>query len=321
MKFVHTIPFRPHFFIVVAMVAGGKPLWYIQIFTTFSTLVFTVFITSVCSSWASGLSDILADSDTKRPENFREPEWARLLVNYVEPFRKYLSSYILWLSLGSGLTVFVYGAAFGYLLYRHRVRLFYAQGWFGLVAVYSLIWMATSILFYVKTQEVSEQYNGEGKQEVPPPLDSIRNWGRIRTTATIVGIVVFPTLLYLFLTFAAYRLYVKIEIYGNNDPSRINRDFAPGSWVERKGAADGGTWERDEVGGAVIKASDDDDKPASAEGMRQRRTATPQSSVEEEAKLVGPEDEQQAVLVKSMRSDSVTGGWGDWLEDVFDYTF
>jgi hypothetical protein len=324
MKRIHTILFGVRanvFYSLVSMVAGGKPLWYIQIFTTTSTLIFTIFFASVCSSWSGGLSGILADKEAKKPEKFTEGEWKHLLVNYLEPFSKSLSSFLLWANIGTGVLVVAAGAAFGYLLYRHQIRLVYAQAWFGLVAVYSLIWMVTSLLFYVKTEEVAGQYNGERKQEVPPPLDSIRNWGKNRTTSTIVGMVVFPTLLYLFLTFVAYRLYLKLEIYGNDDPERINRDFAPGSWVERKGAAEGGTWEREEVGVIMIKASDDADIQSGDDGMRKRRIGNPQNGTEVEAKLVGPEDVQQGVLVDAVQNDSVTGGWGGWLEDVFDYTF
>lgn len=309
------------YLLVVTMVAGGKPLWYIQLFTTFSTLVFTIFFASVCSSWSGGLSDILKDRDAKRPEKFQEKQWIHLLQNYVEPFSKSLTSFLLWFNLGSGLVVVAAGSAFGYLLYRHKIRLLYAQAWFGLVAIHSLMWMVTSIIFYTKTEQFAGQYDGDDKKEVPSPLDTIRNWGKYKSTSTIMGMVIFPTLLYLFLTFVAYRLYVKIEIYGNDDPERINRDFAPGSWVERKGAAEGGTWEREDVGMALIKASDDVDDPSTVEGMRQRRIATPQNGTEVEAKLVGPDDVQQAVLVDPMRNDSVTGGWGGWLEDVFDYTF
>jgi hypothetical protein len=290
------------------MVAGGKPLWYIEIFTTGATLIFTIFYASVCASWSGGLAEVLSTPERKPPDY---PNWGHMLKD-IKPFQKWLTSYMLWLNLATGLTVTIAGAAFAYLLLRHKIRLLYSQIWFGLVALFTLVWMVSSIMFFVKTEELAGRVDLDFSNKVPTPLPAILAWGKKRTAATVIGMIVFPTLLYLFLTFVAYRHYVKIEIYGNDDPERINRDYAPGSWVERKGAAEGGTWEREEEeSDPLVKESEE------IEGLRQRRSnGTTPAGTPPDGDAV-----QEAVLVDSLRNDSVTKGWGAWLEDVFDYTF
>ena len=43
------------------MVSGGKPLWIVELFTTFCTFFFAIFFLGIVSSWASGISkEVLA---------------------------------------------------------------------------------------------------------------------------------------------------------------------------------------------------------------------------------------------------------------------
>jgi hypothetical protein len=286
------------------MVAGGKPLWYLQLFTTGSALVLTVFFLSICLSWASGLSD------PARPPKYPIEEWDHLLREGIHPFRESLSSFMLWCNLGMGLTICACGAAFGYLLYREKTTLLYAHIWFGIVSAFTLVWMVTSIIFYVKTEELAGNLLSDQRQSFTGSLLSVYNWGKTRSGATAIGLIVFPTCLYLFLSFVAYRLSVKIEIYGNENPERATNSLAPGSWVERKAAADGGTWDREETQ-PLVKAQE-----GSIHGA-----VLVESDTEQAAPVATLEEVQEAVIHEDVKEDNVTAGWGSWLEDVFDYTF
>jgi hypothetical protein len=308
---IHSHASNSLFRFFITMVAGGKPLWYLQIFTTGGALILTVFFLSLCLSWASGLNA------PARPPKYPQEEWDHLLREGVAPFRESLASYMLWFNLGMGLVISVAGAAFGYLLYREKTTLLYSQIWFGVVSAFTLMWMVTSIIFYVKTEELAGNILSDQRQFLIGSLQSVYNWGKTRSSATSIGMVVFPTCLYLFLSYVAYRLSVKIEIYGNDNPERVSRSLAPGSWVERKAAADGGTWDREETqplvkvqGGSVAGAV----LVESGSGLAKDDGETP-------APVATLEEVQQAVLQEDVKEDNVTAGWGSWLEDVFDYTF
>lgn len=296
------------------MAAGGKPLWYIQIFTTVATFILTVFYMSVCLNWSGGLDGM------QRPPKYPVDEWEILIETGIKPFKATLQGPLLWFNLGSGLLTTLGGAAFGYLLFRQRIRLFYSWIWFGLVGSFTIVWMVTSIIFYVDTEEIARQkIHEEHLQMLPTTLGTVYKWGKGKSAATVIGLIVFPTFLYIFLTFVAYRLYVKLEMFGNEDPERLSRDFRPGSWVERKQAADGGTWDREETAPLVTPPAELNTAPDSAnDGLRQRRTPPPVQN----SNAQPLEEVQEGVLVGgTKRTDSMTGGWGAWLEDVFDYSF
>ncbi len=306
------------------MVSGGRPLWYLQLFTTGAAFVLTIFFASVCLSWSSGLAEIA------KPPKYPQDEWDHFIKEGIRPYKDAISSALVWVNLACGLSVVCGGGAFGYLLYRRKVTLLYTKIWFGLVAVFTLVWMISSVVFYVKTEEVAGGVLSDHKQSITSPLSSVYSWGKKRSGATVIGLVVFPTCLYLFLTFVAYRLHVKIEIYGNENPENVNRDFAPGTWVERKAAAEGGTWEREEAVPLVVEGKEGVTKldptgnvtGADPTGAPQVVVAISTGENDEQQVVVQSlEEVQQAVLVEDAKTDNMTGGLGSWLEDVFDYTF
>jgi hypothetical protein len=308
------------------MVAGGKPLWYLQVFTTFSTLVFTIFFTSVCLSWSGGLANV------SRPKKFPEDDWEATVEAFIIPFRTKLSASLLWFNLSVGLLTTIGGAIFGYLLYRRRIKLFYSWIWFGLVCAFTIVWMSTSIILSVEVSDLASRFDDPDYEKyLTGSLSSIYSWGKRRSSATIIGLIVFPTILYLFLSFVAYRLYVKLEIFGNENPENLRRDYAPGDWVERKKAAEGGTWHREEESMPLVVKPDipvpeNNETTAntfSSEGMRQRKSPPIfEGDYGEESNVVSLESVKTNVLTGGPnRADSLTDGWGNWLEDVFDYTF
>jgi hypothetical protein len=295
------------------MVAGGKPLWYLQIATTASTLILTVFFTATCMSWASGLGEPV------KPPKYPKDEWNQLVKERIEPFRASLKSAMLWINLAVGTAVVAGGAAFGYLMYRSKTKLLYSQIWFGLVAAFTLVWMICSIVFYVNTEELAGNLLSDHRQSLTGSLSSVYRWGKKRSGTTVIGLVIFPTGLYLFLTFVAYRLYSKLEIFGNEAPEKVNREYAPGTWVERSAAAEGGSWERDEAA-PLVKAQEGEEgaEPTTAS---QVALIVPGDGEAEEVIVKPLEEVQNAVLIEDAKTDSMTGGIGSWLEDVFDYTF
>ena len=105
------------------MVAGGKPLWYLQLFTTGGAFVLTVFFLSICFSWSSGLNA------PARPPKYPKDEWDHLLREGVDPFRQSLTSFMLWINMGVGILISIGGTAFAYLLYREKTTMFYTQVW------------------------------------------------------------------------------------------------------------------------------------------------------------------------------------------------
>jgi hypothetical protein len=288
------------------MVAGGKPLWYLQIFTTFSTFIFTIFFASTCINWAGGLDGL------SRPGKYPKDEWEMLTQNGIEPFRKKIQGTMLWTNLGMGLLLTLTGSAFAYLLYKQKIKLFYSWIWFGLVSAYTIVWTVTSILFYVETDDLARMIPEDFARSLSSTLATIHSWGKSKGAATIIGLIIFPIFLYLFLSFVAYRLYVKLEVYGNDNPEKRDRDYAPGSWVERKQAADGGTWEREEDETIPFVAPEN-------KSLRNRKMPIVVEGAEPEGHKL--EEVQNGVTGLTVRNDSLGGGWGAWLEDVFDYTF
>lgn len=296
------------------MVAGGRPLWYLQLFTTGSTFVFTVFFLSVCSSWASGLND------PARPPKYPKDEWNHLVKEGIGPYKESLRSALLWINLIVGLAVVGCGAAFAYLMYKSKTKLLYSQVWFGLIAAFTLVWMLSSIVFYVRTEELAGCVLSDHRESLTGPLSSVYDWGKKRSGATVIGLIVFPTALYLFLTFVAYRLYVKLEIFGNENPEKVSREYAPGTWVERTAAAEGGSWEREEAR-SLVKEQEGATDAISGNGTQVAVVITSGIGEVEEVVVQPLNEIQNAVLVEDSKTDSMTGGVGSWLEDVFDYTF
>ena len=275
------------------MAAGGKPLWYLEMFTTFSILFLTIFFVSVVSSWSSGLKKIIADP-AENLGDFPEKDRKQLLKN-LKYFDESISGASLYCNLIVGFSVGAAGIAFAYLLYKEKIREIFGLVWFGLVSGFTLVWMVTTVVFYVALDEVSGPIPERHANLLSPPLSTIHKWGRTNLGSTIQGLVVWPTVAFLFLSFVAYRLHVKLSIFGNTNPDTVGAtETKPGSWFDRKSNAQGGTWERET------------DEVPLVEG----------EVVSDEAPLT------EAVLVEGqLRSDSMTGGWAPWLEDVFDYTF
>ena len=98
------------------MVAGGKPLWYIQIFTTVSAFILTIFFMSVCMNWSSGLDGM------PRPDKYPWDDWDTLKTAGFVPFREKLQGSLLWFNLGSGLLTTLGGSLFAYVLYQQKIK-------------------------------------------------------------------------------------------------------------------------------------------------------------------------------------------------------
>jgi hypothetical protein len=121
-------------------------------------------------------------------------------------------------------------------------------------------------------------------------------------------LIVFPTAAFIFLTFVSYRLYSKLQVFGNLNPDNIVADENhPASWFERKTGAEGGTWQRDPVPSFVPVV---EVIPQDFDGA---------GGPTDEPLL--PSDAQKEAPVETAihQEGDVTGGWGSWLEDVFDY--
>jgi len=284
------------------MVAGGKPLWYLEVFTTVSTLFLTLFFMAVCLSWSTGLGKLINDSESLLSE-FPQDRRKKLLDD-CSAFREFLLGGTFYSNVLLGLIVSILGGVFGYLMLRERVKVLHSQIWLATVSVYTLVWMVTSIVFFVELEELARTLK-KHVEHIPSPLNSIYKWGEENTSSTVIGLVITPTILFLFLSFVAYRLYVKIEIFGNQNPERIATENTPGSWFERQGGAEGGTWERE-------SHKIDDDRPL---------VKAQEDSAEVNREDIDGDITKEGHLTRSLRADSVSNGWGAWLEDVFDYTF
>jgi hypothetical protein len=289
------------------MVSGGKPLWYLEMFTTFSIFVLTIFFSSTLGSWASGLYSILDD-----PEHTKL--YTKVYIDYMKDFARTMRGATFYFNLGMGLLATISGAILGYLIYKEKVKHLYGLVWFGIVSSFTLVWMITSVIFYCdlsgiatltkpsKTIEDKDQFD-------VAPLPTIRRWGHDNSGATVQGLVVFPTAAFLFLSFVAYRLYSKLQVFGNINPDNVVADENhPASWFERKTGAEGGTWQRESAVPAFVPivevipqdydgSNEPNDQPLLADDVKKQPTA--ETTIH--------------------RQGDVTGGWGSWLEDVFDY--
>jgi hypothetical protein len=300
------------------MVAGGRPLWYIQSFTTFSMLFLTLFFMGVCLSWGSGLRQIMEDPGGHLQD--MTPKERQFIVNWSTVLLETVKGANFFVNMGFGLLASAAGVAFSYALYREKVQLIYCKIWFATVCSYTLIWMVTSIVFYVELDEIAGRIH-KYIAHLPPPLTTVHKWGKENSGATAIALIAFPVILFLFLSFVAYRLYVKINIYGNSSTDHIATETHPGSWFERQIGAEGGTWEREPTDPMIgtnsqpplVNAQGDE---VSTFSLFRRRQTTSQMGGEEKPFVAA------ATLVEEEVSrDTVTGGWGSWLEDVFDYTF
>ena len=304
------------------MVAGGRPLWYLELFTTFSTLFLTLFFAGICLSWSSGLAKIVDDPQAQLanyPSNKRHQ-----LAKYCNEFKEILQGGTLISNMVLGLLLVLLGSTFGYLLHRERAKLIYSKIWFAIVSSYTLVWMVTSIVFYTELAELAGRIGDEFGNEVPVPLNTINKWGKDNSTSTVIGLVIWPTLLFLFLSFAAYRLYIKLSVFGNHNPERIATENTPGSWFARQSGAEGGTWERESaLGDPLVKAQAmQDDFPSNGDASDNHdNEGTGFAHTDETKRSITQVHAPGQVEPKPLRSDSVTSGWGTWLEDVFDYTF
>ena len=284
------------------MPAGGKPLWYIQMFTTFSVLFLTFFFIGTLGSWSSKLKGIIEDPVAGLQDlHLQDSGKHTALIRAITDFHGTISGGTFYVNLLVGLCVGCAGIGFAYLLYKEKIKEVYGLIWLGAVGSFTLIWMVTTVVFYVELDETSGRIpkafcGADGRSPcadvLPFPLSVIHKWGQVNSGMTMQGLVVWPTIAMLFLTFVAYRLHAKLAVFGNVNPDTvIATETKPGSWFDRQENAVGGTWERDPDDEALL-GKDSEEPPLT-----------------------------EAVLVDGMRGDSMTGGWAPWLEDVFDYTF
>ena len=291
------------------MVAGGKPLWYIQVFTTFSAFVLTIVFMSVSLSWSKGLRAVVADPNTTLRTTHllhidKVVESAKVLIET-------LTGVGLYFNVGVGFTVVVAGSLFGFLLYKEKVKPIYSLVWFWLVSAFTLVWMVTSIVFFVEVEETAGRALMNFDLAGQRPLTAIQNWGHYNSSSTVIGLIVAPTIVFMFLSFVAYRHNTKLLIFGNANPDNVATENTPGSWFDRKAGAEGGTWEREPVEEEPAYSDN-----AQVSGLVQRRSV----KLDEDGAVIA-----EATMVDEQglhgRHGSMTGGWGSWVEDVFDYTF
>ena len=305
------------------MVAGGKPLWYLELFTTFSTFFLTIFFLWVCLSWSAGISKIVQNPKTEL-EFYPETNRGKLAKNCSD-FLSVLKGGTFYVNLAVGSIVISLGSAMGYLMMREKTNVLYSKIWFGAISSYTLVWMVTSIVFFTEVEELASAI-GKNVEHVKPPLTTIYKWGHENKGSTVVGLVVAPTSIFLFLSFVAYRLYAKIEVFGNQNPERIATENTPGSWFERQGGAEGGTWEREppnfggEARQSLVKAQVMNVDGAT-ESNRPIVQFSPDPQTNNDDAMVDIVQESAPLENKPLRSDSHTAGLGTWLEDIFDYTF
>lgn len=305
------------------MVAGGKPLWYLELFTTFSIFFLTMFFAAVLASWSAGLTRVMEDPK-EYLGNFPDDKIPGLLKN-LDYLKHTITGATFYFNLCVGSVAAIAGAGFGYLLYKEKVKALYGTVWFWTVCAFTIVWMVTSVIFYVDLEEVASRIipkKGE-LDELNAPISTIRKWGKDNSTSTVIGLIVGPTAGFLFLCFVAYRLNSKLEVFGSVNPDLIVSDEThPGSWFERKTGAEGGTWQREGPPQIVEGEPLVEEKRTSGNfSLFQRTEEAVKSRIQEDdalttdasptspdQQLIGTKEEQQA-------------GWGNWLEDVFDYTF
>ena len=305
------------------MVSGGKPLWYLELLTTFSIFFLTVFFAATLASWSSGISEIL-ENPKDHLTTFFAPEKEHDIVKNLAYMKHTITGATFFFNLGMGSVAAVAGTIFGYLLYKEKVKPFYGMVWFVVVCCFTLVWMVTSVIFYVDLEKVAARITPlkDYQDDLTSPLSTMREWGKLNKTSTVLGLIVGPTAGFLFLCFVAYRLNSKLEVFGNLNPDNIVADEThPGSWFERKTGAEGGTWQR-EAPPQIVEGEPLMPEEKVASGLFKKvETATEQSK---NAQMM---DDDVLTTDASPTSDQMVtkeeqqAGWGNWLEDVFDYTF
>ncbi len=291
------------------MVAAGKPLWYLQMATTGAVCLLTLFFISVMASWHSGIDEILEDA-THALEKYPEGKRGNLL-KYLADFTRRISGSTFYFPLVVGFTVGGLGSAFSYSLYKEKAKELFGLVWFGLVCSFTLVWMVTSIIFYVDVTFIGKKFNKEEAYYLEPPLSTLYSWGRENATGTALWLIVVPTLTFIFLSFASYRLYVKLSVFGNANPDIVGEatETKPGSWFDRQTGAEGGTWQREE------------EKIVAPGSLKQTNVVDSKTGIIRPEIVVVELDEKKPVL-GAANVDQVGGAeLGNWLEDVFDYTF
>jgi hypothetical protein len=288
---------------------------YCQFFTTFCVLFFTLFLLGVTLTWNSQLSG-LEESDLKFKDPYITDHVKRNIHSAVMAYHSdSLVGINFYINCGVGGITSLLGVLTGFLLYSDRGQPWIGLTWFVTVSLFSLAWMVTSIIFVTDLKEVAEEF--ETKAPIGAPLLTIFNWGEKRYIATMIGMTVAPTVLFIFCSFVAYRLWGKLQVYQGIDPDTVEkRDVNPGSWFDRP-IVEAGTWQVEEEPEPVVIINeleiDDQEIPlvhtpdgsgGTADGLRNRR-----------ASVVAMQQE-----VGGKQRDSLTGGWGTWLEDIFDYT-
>jgi len=310
------------------MVAGGKPLWYLEMLTTFSIFFLTVFFAGVLGSWSAGLARVI-DNPKEHLDHF-SPDQIPSLVKNFQYLRHTITGATFYFNLCVGSVAAISGALFGYLLYKEKVKSIYGMVWFGIVCSFTIVWMVTSVIFYVDLEEVASRIKVKTSEvdDLSAPISTIRKWGKDNSTSTVLGLIVGPTAGFLFLCFVAYRLNSKLEVFGNLNPDMIVADEThPGSWFERKTGAEGGTWERESPAQIVEGEPLMEERKSGKFPLLQRveeAVERKQGSLREDdvlttdaSPVVGGNTDGQEMITKEEQQQ----GWGNWLEDVFDYTF
>jgi hypothetical protein len=310
------------------MVAGGKPLWYLEMLTTFSIFFLTVFFAGVLGSWSAGLARVI-DNPKEHLDHF-PPDQIPSLVKNFQYLRHTITGATFYFNLCVGSVAAISGALFGYLLYKEKVKSIYGMVWFGIVCSFTIVWMVTSVIFYVDLEEVASRIKVKTSEvdDLSAPISTIRKWGKDNSTSTVLGLIVGPTAGFLFLCFVAYRLNSKLEVFGNLNPDMIVVDEThPGSWFERKTGAEGGTWERESPAQIVEGEPLMEERKSGKFPLLQRveeAVERKQGSLREDdvlttdaSPVVGGNPDGQEMITKEEQQQ----GWGNWLEDVFDYTF
>jgi hypothetical protein len=305
------------------MVAGGKPLWYLEMLTTFSIFFLTIFFAGVLGSWSAGLTRVM-DNPKEHLENFPEDKIPGLLKN-LDFLKQTITGATFYFNLCVGSVAAVAGAGFAYLLYKEKVKAIHGMVWFWTVCAFTIVWMVTSVIFYVDLEEVASRIipkKGE-LDELNAPISTIRKWGKENSTSTVLGLIVGPTAGFLFLCFVAYRLNSKLEVFGSLNPDMIVADEThPGSWFERKTGAEGGTWQREsppqivEGQPLVEKGQNGSTNFAVVERVDESVKGREDDALTTDASPISPD---QQAMISTKEEQQV--GWGNWLEDVFDYTF
>lgn len=275
--------------------------------TTFAVLFLTVFFVFVMATWRSGITEAL-ENPGEHLSYIPEERLARF-VKDLGHFNARISGSTFYFPLAVGLVVSAGGTAFGYALYKEKAKESYALIWFGMVCSFTLVWMVTTIIFYVDLTGVAGGFGKKIQDELEAPFTMINSWGKKKAGTTAIALIVGPTIGFLFLSFVAYRLYIKLSIFGNQNPDIVGiaTETKPGSWFDRQTGAEGGTWQREP------------DEATVAPPLLQANSMASNGGGEQSYERSGTVEEEKPPVV--LQADNPGGALGTWLEDVFDYTF